>query len=284
MAISEPWALYSGTFYGFLLTTHTDSRIGYRALWSLVLLVNIIRQQIGIRTTPTSASFARPKIARTLNDYFCHPTNTRFCSGSSVMSFSIALLLFAVASTGTPGPNNLMILSSGLNFGVQRSIPHWLGIISGVPVMMLVLGLGLDRIFAQWPMSYTLIKIIGATYLLYLAAKIALTRVSGDTRTTAKPLTYIQGVLFQWVNPKAWVMSIGAIAAFTVDDVALLPQVLTIAITFMLAGLVCVGSWLFAGSALQRLLKNDRQQRIFNVTMGLILAVSIIPMMAVSFN
>ena len=199
------------------------------------------------------------------------------------MSFSIALLLFAVASTGTPGPNNLMILSSGLNFGVQRSIPHWLGIISGVPVMMLVLGLGLDRIFAQWPMSYTLIKIIGATYLLYLAAKIALTRVSGDTRTTAKPLTYIQGVLFQWVNPKAWVMSIGAIAAFTVDDGALLPQVLTIAITFMLAGLVCVGSWLFAGSALQRLLKNDRQQRIFNVTMGLILAVSIIPMMAVSF-
>ncbi|WP_320827013.1 LysE family translocator [Reinekea sp.] len=200
------------------------------------------------------------------------------------MSFNIALLLFAVASTGTPGPNNLMILASGLNFGIRRSIPHWLGIISGVPVMMLVIGMGLERVFTQWPLGYTLIKIVGASYLLYLAARIALTRVSGETRSAAKPLTFVQGALFQWVNPKAWVMCVGAIAAFTVADLPLLPQVVMIAATFMVVGLACVGCWLFAGSQLQRLLKNERQQRIFNISMALILAVSIIPMMAVTLN
>lgn len=200
------------------------------------------------------------------------------------MSVNIALLLFALASTGTPGPNNLMILSSGLNFGVRRSIPHWLGICSGVAVMMFLIGLGLERIFTQWPMGYSLIKLIGAAYLLYLALKIALTRVSGETRAAAKPLTFIQGVLFQWVNPKAWVMCVGAISAFTVQELALLPQVFMIAATFLLVGLGCVGCWLVAGSQLQRLLKNDRQQRYFNLSMALILAVSIIPMLGVTLH
>ncbi|MFT5719791.1 MAG: threonine/homoserine/homoserine lactone efflux protein [Motiliproteus sp.] len=200
------------------------------------------------------------------------------------MSVNLSLLLFALASTGTPGPNNLMILSSGLNFGVQRSIPHWLGICSGVAIMMFLIGLGMERVFTQWPLAYTLMKFIGASYLLYLAAKIALTRVSGETRAAARPLTFIQGALFQWVNPKAWVMSIGAISAFTVPDLALLPQVLMIAATFMLVGLACVGCWLWAGSQLQRLLKNDRQQRYFNVGMALILAVSVIPMLGASLD
>ncbi|MFT6917326.1 MAG: threonine/homoserine/homoserine lactone efflux protein [Motiliproteus sp.] len=200
------------------------------------------------------------------------------------MSVNITLLLFALASTGTPGPNNLMILSSGLNFGVQRSIPHWLGISAGVALMMFLIGLGLERVFTQWPLAYTLMKIIGAAYLLYLAAKIALTRVSGETRAAARPLTFIQGALFQWVNPKAWVMCVGAISAFTVPDLALLPQIFTIAATFMVVGLACVGCWLVAGSQLQRLLKNDRQQRYFNLGMAFILAVSVIPMLGASLD
>jgi len=194
------------------------------------------------------------------------------------MTFNLSLMLFALASTATPGPNNLMMLSSGLNFGLQRSVPHWLGICTGVPVMVILLGFGLEQLFLLWPMLYTIIKAIGIAYLLFLAYKIAVTHVSENEASTSKPLTFIQGALFQWVNPKAWVMGVGAIAAFTVQDATLLPQVLTIALTSMSIGLISVGSWLFAGSYLKKLLKNDRQQRIFNIAMGVLLAASVVPM------
>ncbi len=194
------------------------------------------------------------------------------------MTFNLALILFALASTGTPGPNNIMILSSGLNFGISRSIPHWLGICTGVPVMLITLGLGLEQVFVAFPASFMIMKVLGALYLLYLAIKIARTTVSGDTASRSQPMNYVQGALFQWINPKAWVMCLSAIPAFTVQEQPMLPQVMIIALTFMVIGLVCVGSWLFAGSQLQRLLKNQRQQRLFNISMGSILALSIVPM------
>jgi len=195
------------------------------------------------------------------------------------MTFNIALILFALASTATPGPNNIMILSSGLNFGIPKSIPHWLGICTGVPVMIITLGLGLDQVFKLIPASFLVLKVIGGAYLVYLAIKIARTNVNGETKQRTQPMNYIQGALFQWVNPKAWVMCLSAIPAFTVQDQAMLPQVLVIAITFLIIGLASVGSWLFAGSQLQRLLKNARQQKIFNMTMGGVLMLSIIPML-----
>ena len=195
------------------------------------------------------------------------------------MTFNFALILFALASTATPGPNNIMMLSSGLNFGIPKSIPHWLGICTGVPVMIMTLGLGLDQIFKLIPASFLVLKVIGGVYLVYLAIKIARTKVNGDTKQRTKPMNYIQGVLFQWVNPKAWVMCLSAIPAFTVQDQPMLPQVLAIAITFMIIGLASVGSWLFAGTQLQRLLKNAKQQQIFNMTMGGVLMLSVIPML-----
>ncbi len=195
------------------------------------------------------------------------------------MTCNIALILFALASTATPGPNNIMILSSGLNFGIPKSIPHWLGICTGVPVMIITLGLGLDQVFKLIPASFLVLKVIGGAYLVYLAIKIARTNVNGETKQRTQPMNYIQGALFQWVNPKAWVMCLSAIPAFTVQDQAMLPQVLVIAITFLIIGLASVGSWLFAGSQLQRLLKNARQQKIFNMTMRGVLMLSIIPML-----
>lgn len=195
------------------------------------------------------------------------------------MEFSIALVLFAVASTGTPGPNNMMIMASGLNFGVQRSIPHLLGIISGVPVMMFMLGIGLDQVFKLYPGVFTLLKVLGCTYLLYLAFKISRMKVDAENvQTTKKPMTYVQALLFQWVNPKAWVISIGAIAAFTVNDASMQPQITTIALTFSFVGLICVGSWMAAGRLLQTIIKDDRDQRRFNTLMGVLLAVSVVPM------
>lgn len=191
----------------------------------------------------------------------------------------LALLVFAVSSTGTPGPNNMMILTSGLNFGVRRSIPHLLGICTGVPVMIILLGLGLDQVFRHWPVLFTLIKWLGGSYLLWLAWKIARSTATMEGTANAKPLNFLQAAAFQWVNPKAWVMCIGAITAFTIQELALLPQVLTIASTFMAVGLICVGTWLVAGSQLQRLISNANHQRLFNSSMAALLAISVIPMM-----
>lgn len=195
------------------------------------------------------------------------------------MDFSIAVAFFAIASTGTPGPNNMMILASGLNFGVYRSIPHWLGIITGVPMMIITLGLGLEQLFVHYPISFLIIKIIGSSYLLYMAYKITQLKVDGtEQHTRSRPFTFVQAFFFQWVNPKAWVMSIGAIATFTQAADPLLPQIISIAITFNVMGAVCVGLWLTTGQLLQRLIKNETHQRRFNRTMGALLALSVLPM------
>lgn len=196
-------------------------------------------------------------------------------------SYFISLMLFAVASTGTPGPNNLMMLSSGLNFGVKQSIPHWLGICTGVPMVIVAVGLGLDQLFQRWPVSFLVLKGLGVVYLIYLAFKIATAKNSLQARNSAKPFSYVQGALFQWVNPKVWVMVLSALTAFTLPEQPLLPQVATIAVVFFLIGAVCVGSWLVAGSQLQRLFTQPKQRRVFNWMMASLLLCSIATMVPI---
>jgi len=175
-----------------------------------------------------------------------------------------------------------MILTSSLNFGIKRSIPHWLGIITGAPFMMSVIGLGLTQFFIWWPASFLGMKLIGAAYLLYLAMKIALApTVINDKKQ--QPMNYWQGFLFQWINPKAWVMSIGAIATFSSNEHSLL-QVLSISGTFLWVGFFAVGSWLVIGSHLQKLLLHPFHRHVFNIVMALILAGSILPMLIESIN
>ena len=195
---------------------------------------------------------------------------------------SLHLILFALVCTGTPGPNNIMVLSSSLNFGIKRTIPLWLGIITGVPLMMSLIGLGLNQFFILWPASFLVIKLIGSGYLLYLAFKIALSSQSGQN-TNKQPMSYWQGLLFQWINPKAWVMSIGAMATFSTHDASVL-QVLSITATFLWVGCLGVGLWLFAGFYLQKVLQTPRYRRGFNVLMALTLVVTIWPMLQSSIN
>ena len=127
----------------------------------------------------------------------------------------LALLLFAFVSSITPGPNNLMLLASGVNFGFVRTIPHMLGIGIGFLVLLLAVGFGLGAVLTAYPPIHTALKMAGGAYLLYLAWKIAMTRTMGAATGTAKPMTFLQAAAFQWVNVKAWVMAVTAMSLYT---------------------------------------------------------------------
>ncbi|MFV8783352.1 LysE family translocator [Microbulbifer sp. SA54] len=189
----------------------------------------------------------------------------------------LPIVLFVFATSITPGPNNLMIMSSGLNFGVSRSMPHFLGICIGYPAMIIAIGLGLGALFNQFPLLHEIIRWVGIAYLLYLAWVIAATREVGSAEGK-KPFTFLQAVAFQWVNPKGWIMAVGALAAFTTPDGTMLVEAGRIALTFILIGGPCIVVWLMFGVGLKQLLKDPRHLRIFNITMGLLLAASVVTM------
>jgi len=195
------------------------------------------------------------------------------------MELVFAIALFAFSAGITPGPNNIMLMTSGVNFGIKRSIPHLLGISLGFPTMILAVGLGLSAIFQAYPFIHIVIKVIGISYLLYLSWLIANSSSKIEGKQVSQPFSFWQAAAFQWVNPKGWIMAVGAIATFTSVQQEINSQVVTIASVFLCVAFPCAVVWLGFGVALKRLLKNERQQRIFNITMALLLVASIIPMM-----
>ncbi|MGH6611560.1 MAG: LysE family translocator [Burkholderiaceae bacterium] len=196
----------------------------------------------------------------------------------------VALAVFCVVTLFTPGPNNLMLMTSGLNFGVRRGVPHMLGVVLGFSAMVLIVGLGLGAIFEAWPMLYTVLKYLGASYLLYLAWQIA-TAVphSPEHRGTGRPISFLQAAAFQWVNPKAGVMAVGAVTTYAA--IAPFPvNMIVIAALFGFFGLASSGTWLGFGAALQHVLKDRRTVRVFNVVMALLLVASLYPIFADGFH
>ena len=168
-------------------------------------------------------------------------------------------------------------MSSGVNYGVQRSLPHMAGIQLGFLLMLLAVGAGAGLVLQQQPMLHTVIKLLGSVYLLYLAWKIATARPQQIETGSSKPLSFIQALAFQWVNAKAWVMITGAIAAFTSLQGVYWQQLALIALVFLLVGLPCTGSWLLFGAALKRLLTAPTHRQWFNRVMGTLLALSVLP-------
>ena len=175
------------------------------------------------------------------------------------------LFLFAISAAFTPGPNNIMIMASGVNFGVRASMPHFFGICFGFPTMFLATGFGLSALFVTYPAFHFAIKVVGLSYLTFLAWKIATTRSikteEGDVGGT--PLTFMQAALFQWVNPKAWIMGTSALATFTQVGQPLIPQVLLIGGVFFLMTFPSAGVWLLFGSSLKNVLSKPRVLLIF---------------------
>ncbi|UZD90303.1 LysE family translocator [Cognatishimia activa] len=186
-----------------------------------------------------------------------------------------ALVAFAFVTSITPGPNNMMLLASGANFGFTRTIPHMLGIGIGFTVMVMLVGAGLMQLFDAWPPSYTILKVLSAGYMLWLAWKIAHSASPVGMSAGAKPMNFLQAALFQWVNPKAWTMALSAITLYAPGREFI--AVLWVALVFGSINLPCVSSWTILGQKLRLILSNPKRLVAFNWTMAALLIVSLIP-------
>jgi threonine/homoserine/homoserine lactone efflux protein len=189
--------------------------------------------------------------------------------------FLVPFTLFAIAGSFTPGPNNIMLTASGANFGFRRTLPHILGICVGFPLMVAAVGIGLGRLFEAVPAIHAALKIAGSAYLLWLAWRIASAGSAESGNSGARPLSFFEAAIFQWVNPKAWIIAIGAISTFTIAGEAMLPQVLTIAAIFTLVSVPSATVWTLLGIGISRLLKSPLALRLFNWGMGALLALSV---------
>jgi len=202
---------------------------------------------------------------------------------SEIYTYTMLLSItsFAIATAFTPGPNNLMLLSSGLTFGYKRTLGHIVGVAVGFPVMVLAVGFGLGSVLEHYPMVYKVLKVVGLGYLLWMAWHIANTQGSMqlEEHQNDKPFTFLQAALFQWVNPKAWIMAVTAIATFTTQNVDVLYQVIVIAFVYLIVGIFSTHSWTLGGVFLSRWLESEKAIKTFNRIMALLIVLSVVPFM-----
>ena len=190
-----------------------------------------------------------------------------------------ALLVFAFVSSVTPGPNNLMLLASGVNFGFRRTVPHMAGIGFGFWLLLMAVGLGLGAMLSAFPTLHLALKIAGGAYFCYLAWRVATSRSMGSGGTAqSRPMTFLEAVAFQWINPKAWVMAVTAMAIYTDPQRPLLTVVL-VAAAFAIVNFPSVSVWAAFGVALRGFLADPVRLKWFNIAMGVLLAATLIPML-----
>lgn len=192
----------------------------------------------------------------------------------------IALMGFAFASSVTPGPNNLMLMASGANYGLRRTVPHMLGISIGHAFMVAMVGIILLQVFETYPVLNLILKVLSATYMIWLAWKIANAVPPEAKEVTGKPFTFLQAAAFQWVNPKAWFMAITAISAYAPQDRGVVVGSVLVALVFAAVNLPSVTVWAWMGVQVRRWLGTARRLRVFNVSMAVLLVVSLYPMLA----
>jgi threonine/homoserine/homoserine lactone efflux protein len=189
----------------------------------------------------------------------------------------LGLVAFAFVSSITPGPNNLMIMASGANFGVGRSVPHLLGISLGHALQVLLIGLGLGQAFEAVPALRPALLVASVTYLLWLAWRIANAAAPERRAAAGRPLTFLQAAAFQWVNPKAWTMGLTAVTLYAQGGPW---AALAVAAAFCAINLPSVSCWLVLGVQLRRWLTSPTRLRAFNWTMAALLVASLWPTLA----
>jgi threonine/homoserine/homoserine lactone efflux protein len=189
----------------------------------------------------------------------------------------IAFVVFAAVMFFTPGPNNVMLLSSGLTHGFRRTLPHIAGITIGVAFMVAAVGLGLGTVFIAYPVLQTILKYAGAAYLIYLSAAIAMSGAAPSGQDNRRgPMTFWGAAVFQWINVKGWVMVIGTITAYAA--IASFPWNIVIQTAISLVmGILSTVAWALFGSALRPLLTSPLAVRAFNIVMAALLLASLYP-------
>jgi threonine/homoserine/homoserine lactone efflux protein len=187
------------------------------------------------------------------------------------------LILFAAAMCLTPGPNVVMVTASAANFSLRRSIPQMVGITLGFGVLVMAVGLGLAGLFHVEPRLHVLLKYTGAAYLLYLAWRIARANSASNHARRATPIGFFEAMLFQWINPKGWVIAVGAMAAYTTVGGDLLLQTSVLASVLAGACFASVVVWAGFGAAIARFLGSPLARIAFNWSMAGLLVISLLP-------
>ncbi len=190
----------------------------------------------------------------------------------------LAFVAFAFVTSATPGPNNVMLLASGVNHGFVRTLPHIAGITLGCMFMLVLVGFGLGGLLLASPELYALIRYAGAAYLLWLAWRIARSGMIKAGKVASRPMTVLQAAAFQWVNPKAWVMVVGAVTTYAPHD-GFVRNVCVIALLLGLVNAPSVALWAGCGVGLRRLLDEPRRRRAFNLAMAALLVLSLYPVL-----
>ncbi len=189
----------------------------------------------------------------------------------------LALTGYAFVTSATPGPNNVMLLASGVNFGFRRTLPHMAGIALGHAFMVFVVGVGLMGVFVTYPPARAVLRVVSVAYMLWLAWKIAHAAPPDGRTQRAKPLTFLQAAAFQWVNPKAWVMALGAVTLYAPGREW--PAVAGVALVFAAVNLPSVAIWALAGTWLRSLLRRPGWLRPFNFGMAALLLATLVPVL-----
>ena len=200
------------------------------------------------------------------------------------MTYSLltGLVLFCFVSSITPGPNNLMLMATGANFGARRAAPHASGIVLGFTFMIVAIGLGVAQLFQSYPLAHQVLGGVSVIYLIYLAYKTATARTNLDgPEPTGKPITFWKAAAFQWVNPKAWTMALAAVTVYAPQPVTY-KEVIVVAVIFGAINLPCISVWLLLGVKMRRFLTTPARLRSFNWTMAGLLLLSLAPIAALN--
>lgn len=194
------------------------------------------------------------------------------------LSLFFSMLGFLWVAAITPGPNNMLLTASGANFGFLRSLPLMIGIMIGMQLMLLLVAFGVGGLILLYPSLHLFLKLAGSLYLLWLAWKIATAAYeeleTGDGPQT--PMPFWQGGLLQLINPKAWLMALGAVASFSLAGDAYRSSVVAISVGMAIVNLVAGIAWLGFGSLIGRLLRSRRAWKIFNLAMGALTAACVL--------
>ncbi len=187
----------------------------------------------------------------------------------------LALLLFAAVTAYTPGPNNTLLMASGMNHGFKATFPMAMGVALGFPLMIACVGLGLGKVFEIYPVIYAGLKYAGAAYMLWLAWKVANAGpANANTTSQSKSMSFLQMMLFQWINPKGWIMSVTALSTYTIPDNYYLGVAFVVG-SYVVMGLTSASAWALFGASLRHVMSDARYYRVINISLALVLAASV---------